>query len=75
MGGSSLAKDKGNPVVRINMDLKGDHARALQDFVDRGVVSSYAEGIRFIVSKYIETIDCPVLLVMVDGIKMEEETS
>jgi hypothetical protein len=75
MDGSDLAKDKRNPTVRLNTVLKGDHARVLQNLLDRKVVINYAEGIRFILTKYIETIDRPVVLVEVIGKKLEEDRS
>ena len=73
MGGSDLGKSKRKPEVRLNMVLKGEHAQVILDLIDREVVSNNSEGIRLVLNKYLETINRPVLLVMVDGIKMEKD--
>ena len=63
---------KGNPSVRVNMTLEGDHARLLIDLKDRKVITSFPEGIRLALNKYLETCDCAVLVLKVEGIKIEE---
>ena len=51
------------------MELKGTHARVLQDMMERGIVTSYPEGIRLVLTKYLEVIDSSVIVVRFEGMK------
>lgn len=64
-----MVKDRQEPSVRVNMELKGTHARVLQDMMERGIVTSYPEGIRLVLTKYLEVIDSSVIVVRFEGMK------